>query len=135
MGILEAAAERVRVGGFGEFGGAELDDVFSILSNSRRRHIIRLLENRPEPWDLRQLAETIGAIEVAGTLDGEQCPTDVRKAVYNSLHQRHLKELDRHGILTYHGSGEPIVPLRPIKDYAELLAIADRAIDDEVVDR
>lgn len=75
------------------------DELFQILSNSRRRHIIFYLSEAGEPVALKRLAAKIAAAET-GTPEAE-ITTDERQRVYISLYQTHLPKLRESGIVTY----------------------------------
>lgn len=74
-------------------------DVYEILSNPRRREVIRHLTDvaRGRPVSLRELSTAIATHET-----GESPPPRaVRESVYNSLHQTHLPKLDELGVVRY----------------------------------
>lgn len=81
-----------------------LDELFDVLGNSRRRHIIQYLSERrgdadEEAASKRELAGHIASIEnkkPTGRLTAQE-----RKRVYISLHQCHLDVLDDAGVVTY----------------------------------
>ena len=74
-------------------------DVFSILKNSRRRHVLRFLLNEQRRVSLAELAVHIAAHEndvPTGAVTSAQ-----RKRVYVSLYQSHLPKLDEVGAVDY----------------------------------
>ena len=75
------------------------DTVFSILSNQRRRHVIRYLDRNRGTASLRDLAERIAAWE--NDVPESEVDYKQRKRVYTSLHQTHLPKLDEAGVVEY----------------------------------
>lgn len=73
------------------------DEIHEILSNGRRRRIIKELQNALDEVILRDLTERIAEAETGQS----PAPRDIRQSVYNSLHQTHLPKLDREGIIDY----------------------------------
>ena len=75
----------------------EETDIFEILQNERRRAVIRVLSTSVGKVDLRTLS-----MEIAKDETGESPPPkNIRKSVYNSLHQTHLPKMEREGIVEY----------------------------------
>lgn len=74
-------------------------EIFSLLSNHRRRYAIHICKREEEPVTLGDLAEQIAAWE----LDKEitQINSDERKRVYTSLQQTHLPTLADAGMITF----------------------------------
>lgn len=75
------------------------DDIFEILSNSRRRHLIHTLHQRGGEAALSELADRIAAAEHDIPLS--EISTDQRRRVYISLYQTHLPKLEEYGIVDY----------------------------------
>lgn len=72
-------------------------EIHDLLRNERRRQVIKHLQDTVGRTTLRDLAETIAERET-----GESPPPkNIRKSVYNSLHQTHLPKLDDRGIVEY----------------------------------
>jgi DNA-binding transcriptional ArsR family regulator len=89
---------RARRRGDGD-GELSKDVVFSILSNGRRRFVIRLLKRADGPVAVRDLAQQVAAWE-----NGVSVPEltyKQRKRAYTSLHQTHLPKLKEAGIVEY----------------------------------
>lgn len=82
--------------------GPELDkdDVFSLLSNQRRRLVIRFL-HADGPMPKAELAERIAAVETDKPIN--EISSQERKRVLVSLHQCHLSKLEDHGVVTWNG--------------------------------
>lgn len=83
----------------GEGNGHSLseDVVFGILSNRRRRLVLRVLKRRTEPVDIRELSERVAALE--HDVAPESVTYRQRKSVYTSLHQNHLPQMVEAGML------------------------------------
>ncbi|SEO72443.1 hypothetical protein SAMN04487948_104377 [Halogranum amylolyticum] len=75
------------------------DEIFSTLSNQRRRYVIHYLKHDPSQVRIRDLAEQIAAWENDITV--EELTYKQRKRVYTSLHQTHLPKMDDCGIVEY----------------------------------
>ncbi|WP_435320608.1 DUF7344 domain-containing protein [Haloarchaeobius sp. TZWSO28] len=72
-------------------------DIHSILSNERRREVLKHLRSHGGESTLRDLSEAIAEAET-----GESPPPrNIRDSVYASLHQTHLPMLDKLGVINY----------------------------------
>lgn len=86
----------------GTDGGDALsrDDLFEVLSNRRRRHVIHFLRQREDGRaELSEVVERIAAWE-NGT-DVDQLSYDDRKSVHISLYQHHAPKMDEVGVIDY----------------------------------
>lgn len=86
------------------------DDAFHLLQTSRRRDVVRYLQGRNGPIELRDLAEQVAAWEHGTTIDS--LSSSERQRVYISLYQTHLPKLDEHDIVDY-DKNRGIVERRP----------------------
>jgi len=75
------------------------DEVFALLSNGRRRHVLRFLSENGGEIKLRELATTIAAEE--NDLDPVEVTYTQRKRVYTSLYQSHLPRMEWSGVIEY----------------------------------
>ena len=75
------------------------DELFRILSNSRRRYIIYYLHEAGDEMSLKQLAARIAAVENGTSVD--DVTDEERQRVYISLYQTHLPKLEEAGIVSY----------------------------------
>lgn len=75
------------------------DQMFHLLSNQRRRDVLRYLAAHEGPVDMRDVAERVAAQEHDTTV--KQLTSDERQRVYIALYQTHLPKLDDHGIIAY----------------------------------
>lgn len=75
------------------------DIVFSVLSNERRRQVLRHLHERPGGSDIRELSQQLAAWE--NDVSPEAVTYKQRKRVYTSLHQTHLPALAEAGVVEY----------------------------------
>lgn len=75
------------------------DELFQILSNSRRRYIIFYLSEAGESLPLKELATKIAAAE-SGTPESD-ITAEERQRVYISLYQTHLPKLEEADIVSY----------------------------------
>ena len=75
------------------------DEVFDILSKSRRRYVLYYLRETGEPVELGELAEELAAWE--NDTPVEDLTKQERKRVYVSLYQTHIQKLSEAGIVEY----------------------------------
>ena len=73
------------------------DQIFEILSSSRRRQLLYHLHRRGGAADLRDLARDVATAEVEEPID-----EDVVKRLYISLYQTHVPKLEEAGLIHYH---------------------------------
>ncbi|WP_255196252.1 DUF7344 domain-containing protein [Halorarius litoreus] len=76
-----------------------LDNVFGILSNERRRHVLWFLAEQDGPVSLRELSEYVAAIENDKPV--AQLSSQERKRVYVGLYQGHLPKMDDLSFIEY----------------------------------
>lgn len=86
------------------------DELFRILSSSRRRYIIYFLHQAEGDVSLGDLATRIAAKENDRPTD--EVTDSERQRVYISLYQTHLPKLEESGIITY-DEDERIVSMTP----------------------
>lgn len=86
------------------------DELFRILSNSRRRYIIYYLHEEGDEMSLKELAARIAAVENGTAV--EDVTDEERQRVYISLYQTHLPKLEEAGIVSYDDE-ERMVELTP----------------------
>ncbi|MFP8889649.1 hypothetical protein ACLI4U_07740 [Natrialbaceae archaeon A-CW2] len=82
-------------------GGTSRGDVFSLLSNQRRRYTIHYLKREEDPVELGELAEHVAAWELEK--DVAELTSTERKRIYTSLQQTHLPTLERAEMVTFDG--------------------------------
>lgn len=100
------------------------DQVYSVLSDKRRRYAIHYLKQQNEAIPVRELAEQVAAWENGKGVN--ELTSQERKRVYIALYQSHLPTLDKQGIVEY-DDDRGMVSLTP--------AMANRDIYLEVVPR
>lgn len=83
-----------------------------LLSNPRRRHAIRYMENHPGTVTVRELSEAIAEIETGQS----PAPRTVRETVYISLTQSHLPALHEQGVIDFDISTKQVIPLPRTRD-------------------
>jgi DNA-binding transcriptional ArsR family regulator len=97
------------------------EEIHQILSNTRRRKVLRYLSESGGSLSLRDLSQQIAEVE-----SGESPPpSDARKAVYVALHQTHLPALDDKGLVEYDRPSKRVRLLdtgRDIHRYMEVVA-------------
>ena len=96
------------------------DDLFKLLSNERRRHILYTLLEEDGPLDIGSLSQEIAAYEDGTTY--EKVTSKDRKRVYTALQQSHLPKMDRTGVLEFdrdRGTIEPTAALEDVRVYLD----------------
>lgn len=69
----------------------DADAVFHVLSNRRRRLVVRVLQEADGPVDIGELARAVAAREQG--VPPEEVTHRQRKSAYTALHQNHLPKL------------------------------------------
>lgn len=92
------------------------DDVFEVLSSSRRRRILYHLHRRGGTADLRTLARDTAVDET-----GESVEDDVVKRFYISLYQTHVPKLEEVGIVRYDSDEKTVSLTDRVEDIARVL--------------
>jgi len=95
------------------------DEVFEVLSSSRRRQILYHLHRRGGSADLRALARDT-ATEETGATD-EPVDSDVVKRFYISLYQTHIPKLEQVGLVRYDGDEKTVTLTDRVEDVARVL--------------
>ena len=75
------------------------DCIFFVLSNYRRRFVLRYLKGTAGPVSLRTLSEELAAWE--NDIEPGQTTSVQRKRAYVSLRQTHLPKLHELGVISY----------------------------------
>ena len=103
--------------------GPSRDEVFTALSNRRRRHVIRYLKSHDSEARVRDIAEQLAAWE--NDADIAEVTYKQRKRVYTALHQSHLPKLADSGFIDYE-SNRGLVSLteesRHLEVYLEIVS-------------
>lgn len=80
--------------------GLTQDEIFTVLSNRRRRWVLHYLKQHDgQRIDLRTLVDAISAWEYDTSPD--ELPWKKRKRIYTALRQSHLPKLDEAGVIDY----------------------------------
>lgn len=79
--------------------GPSRDEVFTALSNARRRNTIKYLRQNAPEARVRDIAEQLAAWE--NDVDVPAVTYKQRKRVYTALHQSHLPKLAASGFIDY----------------------------------
>ncbi len=96
--------------------GLTKDEVFDVLSSSRRRLILYHLHRRSGRGNLRTLARDTAIGEV-----GEPVDNEVVKRFYISLYQTHIPKLEETGLVVYDAEEKSVVLTDRVADIAEVL--------------
>lgn len=84
----------------------EMDQVFGILRNQRRRYVLKYLSMTEGTITLADLTERIAAWESGKAI--EQVTAEERRQVYVSLYQCHLPKMAAASAITYHEQRDEI---------------------------
>lgn len=98
------------------------DELFELLANQRRRHILHTLMREDDRLDIGDISQEIAAWE-DGMAFEEVSSTD-RKRVYTALQQSHLPKMDRVGVVEFdrdRGTIEPTPALEDIEIYMDVV--------------
>lgn len=94
------------------------EEVFTLLSNQRRRRIVRLLADADGEMTISDLSERIAAAEEG--VDRDDLSRPERKRVYVTLYQCHLPKLEEHGVVSMDDDGV-VTPERRFSDLRKVL--------------
>ena len=75
-----------------------LDTMFHALQNSRRRHVVCALSEKPE-WEVPRLADYVAAAEFDVSMDA--VTRRQRRQIHVALFSSHLPKLDGAGVVEY----------------------------------
>ena len=98
------------------------DELFELLANRRRRHIMHTLMNEGETVDIGDLSQQIAAWEDG--LEFEEVSSTDRKRVYTALQQSHLPKMDKAGVIEFdrdRGVVEPTPALEDVEVYMDVV--------------
>lgn len=107
--------------------GLPLDQVFEILRNQRRRHVIRLLKEVDGQVTMGELSERIAAIENDKSVS--EISSSERKRVYVGLYQCHLPKMDGMDVVDFNkprGIIEPGSNVQLVEQYLESRPVGHR---------
>ncbi|WP_224335158.1 DUF7344 domain-containing protein [Haloprofundus halobius] len=111
------AALRQREGESDPRGSLAETEIYDVLKNERRQHVVEQLAERAETWSIRELSEHIAAVET----DSDTPPRKVRHSVYVSLCQTHVPKLDDLDIVSYDADAKEVAPGRHARRVATYL--------------
>lgn len=72
-------------------------DLYEMLGNARRRHVLRYLREQSAPASVSELAEHVAAMENGVAV--EDVTPEQRKSAYTALYQNHLVKLEDVGLV------------------------------------
>ena len=103
----------------------EAEDAFDVLSNRRRRMVVRILEEASptESIDVDYLSRQIAAWEEETSIDGIDYAD--RKSVYTSLQQLHLPAMDEAGVVDFDERAGTITATEETKGYTVYLEVVN----------
>mgnify|MGYP002761345387 CR=1 FL=1 len=96
------------------------EDVFSLLSNQRRRYAVRACQQLETPIELGELAEYVAAEECDKSIS--EITSEERRRVYTSLQQVHIDKFEDADVIECdRGTIEPTERLEELKFYLEVV--------------
>lgn len=99
--------------------------VFELLSNSRRRALIRLVDEKEEAITLSEAVKEIAALEE--NISKEEVSDEARKRIYVSLYQTHLDKLEEDNVLVVDWDEKFIRPGDQFSDVLHVLQLTSSA--------
>ncbi|MGQ4556072.1 DUF7344 domain-containing protein [Halobellus sp. GM3] len=93
------------------------DTAFDLLSNGRRRFVLRRLQRRRDGVELSDLAEELAAAE--NDLPADELSAQQRKRTYVSLYQTHIPKLADAGVVDYDSDSGMVYPTRHVDELAQ----------------
>lgn len=103
------------------------DVAFDLLSNRRRRFVLRRLQREPEGIELGDLATELAASE--NDVPAEELSTQDRKRIYVSLYQTHIPKLEDNGVVTYDAETGMVRPTDRLDDLAAYFEAESETVD------
>ena len=97
----------------------EVEEAIEAINNSRRRHVLCLLDDQDGVMSAGQLAEGIAAIEMEKEIP--DLTSQERKRVYISLYQIHLDTLDDVGAVNYNEQSKEVHATEATAGLADLV--------------
>lgn len=109
--------------------GLPADEMFHLLQNARRRHVLRYLfaHEGSEPFEMRDIAEDVAIRENDTTY--QQLTSNQRQRAYISLYQCHLPKLDDKGVINYNQSRGMVEPTPGIEQFRPYIDIGDDNVE------
>lgn len=98
------------------------DELFELLSNERRRHVLHALMREEEGLEIGPLSQEIAAWEDG--VEYEHVTSSDRKRVYTALQQSHLPKMDKAGVLEFdrdRGTVEATPALEDVEIYMDVV--------------
>ncbi|RLM54034.1 hypothetical protein DVK02_11445 [Halobellus sp. Atlit-31R] len=93
------------------------DAAFDLLSNARRRFVLRRLQSHRDGIELSDLAEELAAKE--NDLSPDELSAQQRKRTYVSLYQTHIPKLSEAGVVEYDSETGMVSPTRHVDELAQ----------------
>ena len=92
------------------------DDIFEVLSSSRRRHLLYFLHKHDGVANLRDLAEETASEEFGDPLEEDQI-----KRIYIAFYQTHIPKLEDVGFVTYNKDEQEVALTDEVRAIARVL--------------
>lgn len=92
------------------------DTAFDLLSNARRRFVLRRLQEAGEGVELGDLATELSAVE--NDVPRDDLSSKQRKRTYVSLYQTHIPKLEEAGVVSYNSDSGVVRPTERLDELA-----------------
>ena len=102
-----------------EPSAVDLDHVFDVLRNRRRRDVLRYLEQASAPVPISDLAEQLAAWENDTSV--AELTSSERKRMYVGLYQSHLPKMDDLDVVDFDKPRGVVTPGEEIKTFSQYL--------------
>lgn len=101
----------------------DLNDVFDVLSEERRREALRVISEQETSLTLADLADEVAVRENQSPLS--EVSAEETKRIYIDLYHSHVPKLTEIGAITYHPNGDMVSPTGTIGHVVAYLNVID----------
>lgn len=95
-----------------------LDDVFEVLADRQRRHVIKYLLECDPPVTTREIADALQSRDQVGSVEKH-------RELRISIHHIHLPKLDENGIVDYDSEANQVVDWENVESMEPYIDIAE----------
>lgn len=92
------------------------DVAFDLLRNTRRRFVLRQLQDAPDGIELSELSSALAAME--NDVPADELSREDRKRIYVSLYQTHIPKLEDSGVVRYDAEAGVVHPTERVSELA-----------------
>lgn len=102
---------------------SDLNEVFEVLSEERRREALRVILEQETSVTLADLADEVAVRENQAPLS--EISAEEIKGIYLDLYHTHVPKLSETGAITYHPNGDTVSPTGTIGHVVSYLNVID----------